>query len=195
MSFSPQSLLKPFSFSVLLTLCTGVALSAWADTIHFYNGKVQRGKIYRVTGDLIEFKPRFTQSQNIQRLTLTNRHDVVELRNGQKSFGEITYLDPFQVELATPTGRTKISRFFVRNLILGAPEAPPVNLPNNNNLPAARTGDVSGMNNHSYAPASPSNYQFAKPAVQTSDKPLVLFPSSSMNAEDRDAIPTEDRVP
>src|SRR5689334_22531625 len=77
-------------------LLTANSLSL-ADIIHFYNGKSTRGKVFNVTGDIIEFRPSFSRLQTFQRLTLANRYDIVEMRNFQKFFGEVIYADGFSI--------------------------------------------------------------------------------------------------
>jgi hypothetical protein len=128
--------LKPtLFFSLMLGLLLGsipaqTLLPAWADVVHFSDGQVVRGKLNRVTGDLIDFKRRgefflLSNQEIIQRIRLTNRHDIVELRNSQKYFGEIVYVDKFKIELKTATGNLKINRLKVTNIILGSPSNTP----------------------------------------------------------------------
>jgi hypothetical protein len=113
-------------------LCLGTLLGpalyngACADIIHMYNGKVIHTKIKRVTGEIIEYTGALTGRSDVKRIELTSRRDVVETRNGRKYFGEIIYIDKFKVEMQTPTGRTKINRLLVINIVLGTPkiEAP-----------------------------------------------------------------------
>ncbi|HEY9686097.1 MAG TPA: hypothetical protein V6C52_03885 [Coleofasciculaceae cyanobacterium] len=119
-----------FKATLGTTLCLGFLagnlLLAQADVLHFHNGKVLRGKIHRVTGDIIEFKPGRFSKQNIQRLTLTNRRDVVELNDDRKYFGEILYMDALKVEIITSTGISTLNRLLVKNIVVGSPIQQPM---------------------------------------------------------------------
>ncbi len=109
----------------LAILAASLPLS-WGDVIHFYNGRVVRTKIYRVTGELIEFKGLGTKG-DVQRINLTNRRDVVEVSGNRKYFGEILYMDRFRVEMQTAAGRRRINRWMVKNIVMGTPAQQPVN--------------------------------------------------------------------
>ncbi len=119
-----SALVRPFVCLGLLALLTS---TAWADVVHLHNGKVLRGKLSRATGDILEFKTDWLNRQNIQRLTLTNRRDVIELNSGQKHFGEIIYVDKFQIDMKTATGLVKIPRYKIHNIVLGTPLQQPMN--------------------------------------------------------------------
>ena len=115
--------LKRFSFSLLSLMLLGASQPGWADILHFHNGKVLRGDVHRVTGDLIHFKGGFGENTSIPRLHLTNRQDVLEMRfGGKKLFGEVVYIDKFQIELKTPTGIRTVNRMLVKNLVFGTPQ-------------------------------------------------------------------------
>ena len=112
----------------LAVLMSHGGLAAWADVLHFYQGAHQRGKIYRVTGELIEFKPEDARGDVsvIRRIRLSDRRDVVEMRDGQKHFGEILYADRFKIDLQTAQGNRKLSRWRVKNLVMGSPSQNPL---------------------------------------------------------------------
>lgn len=100
--------------------------ASWGDVLHFRDGQVLRGSVERVTGDLVEFRRQgkfsfFRNHEVIQRLRLSNRHDVVETRDKKKYFGEVVYVDSFNLELRTAEGGINIARLNIRDVVLGAP--------------------------------------------------------------------------
>src|ERR1700744_4968817 len=124
---------QPRSRSFLLIGIISLLLSslvpfnqAQADVIHLATGQTVRGKVGRVTGDIIGFQRDtghfsfFTPEESIQRLRLTNRHDVVETRNQETVYGEILYVDRFRVELRTSSGTASIPRINIKNIVLGS---------------------------------------------------------------------------
>lgn len=118
---------KTLGLGIALLSMTALPLVSSADVIHLHEGKTVRCTIKRITGDIIEFNQgRFATQESIQRIRLTNRHDIVETRDNKKFFGEVVYIDKFKIELSTPTGRKRINRLLVRNLVLGTPAELPV---------------------------------------------------------------------
>lgn len=109
-----------------LTLSGGVSLAVGKDAVYFHNGKVMNGKVKRVTGEIIEFSAGLDSPQTIRRLTLSNRNDIVETRDGQKYFGEIVYIDAFRIEMATSTGKVRLNRLLTRSIVLGSPLQQPM---------------------------------------------------------------------
>ncbi len=112
----------------LVSLCIAsligiVALTppGWCDRINLYNGHVIHAKINEIVGDLIVYNASVGDSGSVNRLEITNRQDVVRLFNGIKYLGEIIYLDNLKVEIRTPTGRKKVWRLWVKELVLGTP--------------------------------------------------------------------------
>lgn len=108
--------------------------STWADVLHLQNGKVIRGKVERLVGELIEYQsnglginPAGGNQGTITRMELSNRHDVVEIRNRQKLFGQIIYIDPYKIEIQTGKGLLQVKRRRVSNIVLGTPNQQPVN--------------------------------------------------------------------
>src|SRR5438045_3759690 len=103
MRFSRSLVTVSLLGALAITLMQGICNSSRADMLHFYSGKVMQGKLSRVTGDLIEFIEGngFGDQQVVRRLTLSNRHDVVETRRNEKYFGEIIYVDKFKVDIQT----------------------------------------------------------------------------------------------
>src|SRR5690349_1479498 len=93
---------------------------AFADVVHFYNGKLLRGKLKRVTGDIIEFRQGdlFGSTENIPRLKMSSRYDMVETLTGHKYYGEIFYMDKFKIDLKASSGLLQINRFRVKNIVL-----------------------------------------------------------------------------
>jgi hypothetical protein len=179
-------------FAPLFSLCTGFSLlftampPAHADVVHFYNGKVLRGKISRLTGDIIEFNASglSTDNEAFERLTLTNRHDVVDIRGGKRLFGEIIYIDKFKVELSTASGLVKISRRKVKNIVLGTPKQQPMD------------NFMESMRQSTPQPAEPTPgmvpVNFSSPDLPVPRTTLQPVPGEN---EDSDAIPTDDRTP
>lgn len=125
-----QTWLK-LAVGLALGLFVSTSMLGWADVLHFHNGKVVRGKVKRIAGELIEFRPSgqpmwLGSVERIQRLTLSSRQDVVETRNNHKYFGEILYIDKFKVEITTQTGRHEVPRWQVSNIVLGTPNHQPL---------------------------------------------------------------------
>jgi hypothetical protein len=178
-------------FGVVLGLVALSFASALADVVHFHNGKTLRGKLTSVTGELIEFKPSFFRSQTFTRLTLTNNQDVVEMKNFQKYFGRVIYADNWQVAIVTSSGRMNLNRFLVRNIVLGSPGQPPVELPQAGKPEEARAMPAQGIVSPDTSPMIPSLPSSRIP-LQSS---TFLFPPSTTPAEDLDAINTDDRLP
>ncbi|MGG2352430.1 hypothetical protein ACE4Z7_24855, partial [Salmonella enterica] len=83
-----------------LALLCGLPARGFADLLHYHNGATAQGKVFRITGDIIEFKTRgFGGKEYIKRLTLNNRNDIIETWGNKKYFGELIYIDKFKVEL------------------------------------------------------------------------------------------------
>lgn len=164
-----------FGLGLCLSLLTGSLIAADADVIHMHNGKVVRGKIHRVTGDIIEFKPDLWNKQNIQRLTMTNRRDVIELIDNSKYFGEILYIDAFRVEVITAIGKVKLNRFLVKNIVLGSPDQNQMNdfaetvMQQTGTQAKPIPAEEPGFHNVSYPGATGTS-------ARSSDKPVVRFP-------------------
>lgn len=160
---------------ILLTAFTGNSL---ADVLHFHSGKILRGKVSRVTGEIIEFTEgdSFGSKQNVKRLTLSNRCDIVETRKGEKYFGEIVYIDKFKIDMQTGTGMVKINRLRVSNVIMGTPMEQPTES-TLNRIPLQSTG----------TPPAAGNYPL--PGSEESNNPPMAVPG-----EDEDAIPAVDRT-
>ncbi len=117
-------ILKTSALSLLLTLGIGFGSASSADLVHFANGNNVRGKLERMTGDIIEFrrsKHFFGSMDFFKRIQLTDRHDVVETHNGQKYFGEIIYMDDLTLEIQTASGNVSLSRLALTNVVLGSP--------------------------------------------------------------------------
>lgn len=142
---------------MLVGLTLGVLWSgvASADTLHFLNGKIVRGKLDRVTGDIIEFREKsgYGSKINIHRIELTNRRDVVETRGDKRYFGEIVYFDRFKLDIRTSTGLIKLNRLMITNVVVGTPAERPVS--NTDVMPLAPTAA----------------------STLKSDKPMVHFPA------------------
>lgn len=164
-----------FKMAMVGGLLALLPASGFADVAHFLSGKSVEGKLYRVTGDFIEFKEgnNYGSKINIHRIQLTNRHDIVEVKSKKCYFGEIVYVDRFKLDLMTATGLVSINRLKISNVVIGSPAQQPVS--NTEAMPG-----------------------FVAPA---DDKPLVHLPVGNApmpnNAdgtdEDMDAIPAVDR--
>ncbi len=104
-----------------------IPVCGFADMIHYVNGKIVKGKLDRVTGDIIEFREtnRFGSAIQVHRIELTNRHDVVMTKKCNY-FGEIVYLDRFKLDLRTATGLVNLNRLKIKNVVLGSPNDQPV---------------------------------------------------------------------
>lgn len=177
-------------FGVVLSVVTLNCANALADVAHFHNGKTLRGKLGSITGEIIEFRSGFFRTQTFMRLALTNRQDMVELKNFQKLFGKIIYADNWQVTIETSGGRMNLNRFLIRNIVLGSPGQPPVELPTpggaaETQIPAGRIGVHTTTDTAGSPDISP------RIPLQSS---TFLFPPPSTPSEDRDAINTDDRL-
>lgn len=155
---------------VLATLFGMVSgLPAWSDRLHFYDGSVMDGKIYRTTGDLITMKGKWGQKTDVKRLTLANRQDVVKTAK-EEIVGEIVYMDVFRVEVHTPTGFKKVLRMFVDEISMGGGFS---------DVPAVGTPHlVDGREESAFRPV-----HFQPVPVQAEanpDKPVVRRPSEQM---------------
>jgi len=178
-----------FSFSLALLILASVVSPCLADVLHFHSGKVMRGKVNRVTGDIIEFTEGdvFGNKEHVKRLLLSNRKDMVQTRDKEKLYGEILYVDKFKIDLQTATGLKKINRLRVTNVVMGTPMEQPGasalnGMPIQPNMPNAMTMD----NTAPYPAVSPSagpdmGMYSAPPSNQSSDM-----------GEDEDAIPAVD---
>ncbi len=124
--------IRPLSALLLLSLMTGVPNLAHADLAYLQNGEVLTGKVGRMTGEIIGFERArtgkyrlFHSTENVLRLRLTSRNDVVETRKHDSYYGEIFYIDKFFVEMHTKTGTLHIPRINIRNIVLGSPAEVP----------------------------------------------------------------------
>jgi hypothetical protein len=184
-----------------IALLQGINTECLADALHFYSGKMMRGKLSRVTGDLIEFTEGngFGSKKVIHRLHLSNRHDCVETRNKLSYFGEIIYVDKFKIDMQTTTGMVKINRLTVTNVIMGTPmdQVAPSSLnriPVNPLTPGSMNESLT-PNNSSMPPFSPSS-SFQNNELDSdmmADSPPMTNHSESN--EDEDAIPAVDNMP
>jgi hypothetical protein len=171
-------------FGLLLGIFLVGSSPSLADVVHFHDGKTLRGRLGNVTGDILEFKPSFFRTQQFQRLTLSNRNDVIEMRNQKKLFGQIVYADDYTVEIDTSSGRTKINRFLIRNIVVGAPTQPPVDIPTQ-----AETSNQTML-----APGTGVNLNETPTRVPLQSS-TFMFPPPNTPSEDKDSINTDDRLP
>jgi hypothetical protein len=192
-----------------LTLVVGllasqwVALSGFADVLHMQNGKVLRGKLERVTGDILEFHSDglFGSTQDVPRIHLSNRHDMVETYGHHTVYGEIVYMDKFQVDIQTAGGVMRINRWKIKDIVLGTPMQQPA-LPD---AAANATQTISlpgGMeeNSHNAANTVPAVSQQSVVTIpgvsdDNGDSAPVLRGPTAEDGEDADAIPAVDRAP
>jgi hypothetical protein len=157
-----------------LALCGGLCSASFADVVHFANGNTVQGKLDRLTGDIIEFRRSrhfFGNLDYFKRIQLTDRHDVVETRDGQKYFGEIIYLDGFILEIQTAVGSVRLRRMDLAAVVLGSP---------------AQTPNVPMMNQ------VPTGQSVTAPEPPDSEQPTVRMTPVSNTGQDEDAIPAVD---
>lgn len=180
---------RGIGFGLSLAVCMGFWATSFADIVHFANGNSVRGKLDRLTGDIIEFrhsKHLFGNLDYFKRIQLTDRHDVVETHDGQKYFGEIIYLDDFILEIQTGSGSVRINRLRLTNLVLGSPLQSP-NVPPMSQIPAHPGG---------MPPEPPTSYNPDEPSVRTVPMTTISHTSQNPNnSEDEDAIPAVDSGP
>jgi hypothetical protein len=179
---------RGIGFGLSMAVCMGFWATSFADIVHFANGNSVRGKLDRLTGDIIEFrrsKHLFGNLDYFKRIQLTDRHDVVETHDGQKYFGEIIYLDDFMIEIQTGSGSVRINRIRLTNVVLGSPLQAP-NVPSMSQVPV-RSG---GM-----PPEPPTSSTTEEPSVRTVPMTTISHTSQSTSNEDEDAIPAVDSGP
>lgn len=107
-----------------LGLSCYLSSNAFADSVVTEHGTV-KGKIVHVLDGLIEVKTP-AGSQYIQRgSTLERALDIIEVGFIKKRTltGYIMYLDDNSAEIETPTGRVKLYRYNVRNVVLSEQRA------------------------------------------------------------------------
>ena len=169
-----------------LALCMGFWSAGLADVVHFANGLSVRGKLDRVTGDIIEFRRShhfFGNLDYFKRIQLTDRHDVVETREGNRYFGEIIYVDGLKVEVQTATGAVRINRMKITNVVLGSP-LKPFEAPNMKQIPVGQD--------------SPEQPAVEQPEVRGAyattniSQTKAIQPGSPLPSEDEDVIPAVD---
>jgi hypothetical protein len=114
--------------SLIVSVLAILPVPCLADVMNFQNGKIVQGKLERLTGDIIEFKETrpFGGNMHVNRIQLTNRHDIVAVHGLKRYFGEIIYLDRFKLELKTATGLVNLSRLSLTDIIMGSPAEEPV---------------------------------------------------------------------
>lgn len=163
-----ETLTTGLKAGLIALVLMSLTLPGFADVMHFENGKVVQGKLYRVTGDIIEFRENngFGNKMQIHRIELTNRRDIVETWGEKRFFGEIVYLDKFKLDLKTQTGMVKLNRLKITNVVVGTPAEQPVS--RTDVMPLAPQADQGNMRN----------------------EPL---PGHSSDTEDWDAIPAVNR--
>jgi hypothetical protein len=174
------------ALGLLATLA--IPVNMFADVIHFYNGSLMRGKLEHVDGDILEFHSGgvFGSSQNVSRLHLSNRHDLVETLGHHTYYGEIVYMDTFQVDLKTTAGILKINRWKVRNIVAGTPMQQP-SLPPNAAANAFHTIALPGQDNNTSSAVMP--------AVSDTDDSTPALRGRSPEGNDDLAIPAVDQTP
>jgi hypothetical protein len=106
------------------------------------------------------------------------------MRNQKKFFGQIVYADDYTVEIETAAGRTKLNRFLIRNIVVGAPTQPPVDIPT----------QAGASNPTMFAPGNGVNLNETQTRVPLQSS-TFMFPPPNTPSEDKDSINTDDRVP
>ena len=181
------------AMGLCVVCCIGFQSLSLADIVHFANGNKVRGKLDRVTGDIIEFRRSnhfFGDLDYCKRIQLTDRHDVVETTDGKRYFGEIIYLDGFILEIQTTTGAVRLKRMELSSVVMGSPSQSP-------NVPKMKT--VSPQ--EAGLPPEPPG-EIEQPAVRTI--PMTTISNSgnrrystrkpkASTVDDEDAIPAVDR--
>lgn len=94
---------------------------AAADTVNMINGSVLKGKIVRITSDIVNIKTK-EGFRKFNRVQILNNRDFIETgysKNTQIIAGKVFFATKFIVELHTPEGILKLPRYRVRNIVLG----------------------------------------------------------------------------
>lgn len=180
------------SFSLALLILASAVSPCLADVLHFHSGKIMRGKVNRVTGDIIEFTEGdvFGNKEHVKRLLLSNRRDMVQTRDKEKLYGEIIYVDKFKIDLQTATGLKKINRLRVTNVVMGTPMEQP-------GESAWNRSPIQPIMPEAMSPA-PTTNPYSAPGMYPPAGSDVSMPMSSMGNpgndmdEDEDAIPAVD---
>lgn len=93
---------------------------ARADTVNLFNGTVIKGKLTRVTSDLIYMKTKAGE-RKFSRNKIINNKDfvVIGFFNKKVVSGKVFFLNLWEIEMHTPAGILKLYRHKVRDIVLG----------------------------------------------------------------------------
>lgn len=113
------TLLYKFFLTFLLIFLT-TSLNSFADTVNMYNGTVLKGKVERLTSNIIDMNTS-EGHRKFTRLQVVNNRDFVEVGFRKKRIiaGRIFFMTPWVVHMSTPEGILQFSRLKVRNIVLG----------------------------------------------------------------------------
>lgn len=107
-------------FLILILILFSNNLKSFADTVNMYNGTVLKGKIERLTSNIINVKTS-EGYRKFSRLQVINNRDFIEVGFRKKRIiaGKIFFMTPWVVHMYTPEGILQLSRLRVRNIVLG----------------------------------------------------------------------------
>lgn len=90
------------------------------DTVNMMNGTVLKGKLIRITSDIINLQTK-EGFRKFTRVNVINNKDFIEVGITKREIiaGKIFFLTKNLLEMQTPEGILKISRYKVRKIVLG----------------------------------------------------------------------------
>lgn len=188
-----QGLIVSLGIMAMLTIPARV----FADVLHFHDGTILRGKLEDAAGDILDFHSGgvFGSTQTIPRLHISNRNDLVETIGHHTYYGEIVYVDSFQVDLKTTSGILKINRWKIRDIVIGTPMQQP-SLPPDAAANAIQTialpGQITGKTSSTGMPAVSHQSTITIPSASDLDDSAPALRGPTAEDGDDQAIPAVD---
>lgn len=108
-------------FGFLSLLMLSPLAFAGVDVVNLYNGKVVRGRINNIPGELILMKNELGTETVIRRLEVNNRRDMVETYNHRQYYGSVDYVDSYKIYIRTDQGDVRLWRSLVKSINIGTP--------------------------------------------------------------------------
>lgn len=116
---------KTAILGITLALITAFSTPCLADTVNLINGTTLRGKIERITGEIINIETD-EGFMKLTRIQVVNNIDFVKIGFFDKKFvtGKVFSANSSNVELKTADGLLQIPRYKVRDMIIGYSHTP-----------------------------------------------------------------------
>jgi hypothetical protein len=111
--------------TLIMTIFVTGTLKASADTINMINGTVLKGKIIRITSDLINIRTK-EGFRKLTRIQVLNNRDFIELSWGHNKIiaGKVFMATKFKIHMYTPEGIVELPRWRIKNIVLGHTHIP-----------------------------------------------------------------------